>query len=571
NLFYQPVTNYVGMDAFSFVVNDGNGDSAPATVTISLSMGNRPPLAIGALLETLEDIPIRITLSASDANNDALRYEIVQQTTNGVLSGSSNLFEYLPGTNFFGEDSFTFRVRDGQFTSEPAVISLIVVATNDAPAATNVVFEITEDGTIGFSLNAFDAETNDLTFTTLALPVYGVLSGDAPNYIYTPYPNFYGADELEYVVSDGLATSVVASVTFIVHPTNDTPLASSNSLDGWEDQFLPITLHAIDIDADPLTFEIIEEPKHGTLVGSPPNLYYLPNTNYFGDDSLIFVATDGQSVSEPAIVQIKIIGVDDWPIIFPLEDQIIRKNATLGPLSFTVTDADNPLNDLLIWFTSANEDLVSWQNITVLPGNEEFVLTPRTNATGETTITMNVNDGYALVKSSFKLTITNSPPLADDDFFEREAGTVSIDLTALLYNDTDADGDHLTVASVSSSEQGRSVQLTTNAVIYLGSSEPGEDLFSYEIEDTSGARSSATVRLILTNKPKIQNISRVGQDVRVDLSGPPNREFWLLSSVDGTEWDQVQAGLTDTVGHAQIIHNGGGTGQHHRFYRVVWP
>jgi hypothetical protein len=229
------------------------------------------------------------------------------------------------------------------------------------------------------------------------------------------------------------------------------------------------------------------------------------------------------------------------------------------------------LEELLVWLTSTNSQLIRFEDMTVLPGNQQFVLTPRKDAVGESTITMKVNDGFAEVTMSFKLTVTNTPPVAHDDSFERDTGTISIELAELLGNDTDPDGDTLKVATVSASENGRSVQLTTNSVVYLGSHEPGEDLFTYEIEDASGARSTATVRLILIAQPKVESISREGADVRIQVSGPPNRDFWLLSSLDGRNWVQVQPGITDTTGRAELIHSGGAETQHHRFYRALWP
>ena len=63
NLTYTPATNYSGSDSFTYRVNDGGLDSAVATVNITISSGNLPPIANGQNLVMAEDLIISITLS----------------------------------------------------------------------------------------------------------------------------------------------------------------------------------------------------------------------------------------------------------------------------------------------------------------------------------------------------------------------------------------------------------------------------------------------------------------------------------------------------------------------------
>ncbi|HEU5334636.1 MAG TPA: Ig-like domain-containing protein, partial [Terriglobales bacterium] len=55
NLTYTPALNYSGADSFTFKVNDGTVDSAPATVTITVRAVNRAPVANAQAVTTNED------------------------------------------------------------------------------------------------------------------------------------------------------------------------------------------------------------------------------------------------------------------------------------------------------------------------------------------------------------------------------------------------------------------------------------------------------------------------------------------------------------------------------------
>ncbi len=66
----HPGTNYNGSDSFTFKVNDGTVDSAQATVSITVTAVNDPPLANAQSVTTAEDTAKAITLAGSDVDGD---------------------------------------------------------------------------------------------------------------------------------------------------------------------------------------------------------------------------------------------------------------------------------------------------------------------------------------------------------------------------------------------------------------------------------------------------------------------------------------------------------------------
>ena len=108
------------------------------------------------------------------------------------------------------------------------------------------------------------------------------------------------------------------------------------------------------------------------------------------------------------------------PAISPLANQSINQNTTLGPLPFTLTDAETPAGNLIVSGTSSNTGLVP--NTALLfsgtSSNRFLTVTPATNQSGTTLITLTVTDVAGATNStSFLLTVSsiNHAPLRCGD------------------------------------------------------------------------------------------------------------------------------------------------------------
>lgn len=79
------------------------------------------------------DTSVPVTLLATDANGDALTYEVVSGPLHGTLTGSTPHLTYVPAAGFSGQDSFTWEASDGSATRSSTTVTLTVTAVNDAP------------------------------------------------------------------------------------------------------------------------------------------------------------------------------------------------------------------------------------------------------------------------------------------------------------------------------------------------------------------------------------------------------------------------------------------------------
>jgi hypothetical protein len=134
NLVYTSDAGYTGADSYTFKANDGQVDSAPATVSINVVRGNAAPTANPASVSTVSGVAVNMTLTGSDPDGDALTFNVLMPPSHGTLSGTAPNLVYTPNAGFSGADSFTFKANDGQADSAPATVSLSVGPASDIPS-----------------------------------------------------------------------------------------------------------------------------------------------------------------------------------------------------------------------------------------------------------------------------------------------------------------------------------------------------------------------------------------------------------------------------------------------------
>jgi PKD repeat protein len=102
-----------------------------------------------------------------------------------------------------------------------------LLTVNTSPLAVPQSVETDEDMALSIALTADDPDGQALTFSIVAAPQHGTLTGTAPNLLYTPELNYHGPDSFDFTVSDGLAVSAPATVSINVLSVNDAPVADA--------------------------------------------------------------------------------------------------------------------------------------------------------------------------------------------------------------------------------------------------------------------------------------------------------------------------------------------------------
>ena len=94
---------------------------------------------------------------------------------------------------------------------------------------------------------------------------------------------------------------------------DDQPFADDQNLSTLEETALDITLTASDTYPGGALTWMVNEPAHGTLTGTAPEITYTPDEDFYGMDSFTFTVSDGMRTSEEATMTIEVINVNDAP------------------------------------------------------------------------------------------------------------------------------------------------------------------------------------------------------------------------------------------------------------------
>ncbi|OWK39911.1 RTX toxin [Fimbriiglobus ruber] len=221
NLTYTPDAGYFGSDSFQFTDTNGTATSTPAIVSLTV-VGT--PTATAQTVTTAEGTAAAVTLTGTDPNTPTrpLSYVVTTGPAHGTLSGTAPNLTYTPDAGYFGSDSFQFAATNGAAASAAATVTLNVVGT---PTADVQAVTAGENGTVAVTLTGTDPNEPalPLTFTVIAGPSHGTLSGAAPDLTYAPDAGYSGPDSFQFSATNGVATSAAATVSVTVNPANQAP------------------------------------------------------------------------------------------------------------------------------------------------------------------------------------------------------------------------------------------------------------------------------------------------------------------------------------------------------------
>jgi hypothetical protein len=215
---YTPAPNFFGADTFTYVIGDGHGGTATATVGVNVSPVNDAPMALDGATALDEDTQIEIMLVAVDVDSAAVGLAVVNQPVNGTLSAvAGNKVIYTPNPNFNGLDSFTFIANDGALDSNIANVMITVVPLADPPVLATIGNKVIAEGALlSFALAASDPDGGQLTFGASGLPTGATLDLNTGSFSWTPNFDQAGSYTLTFSVIDPTGRSASETITITV-------------------------------------------------------------------------------------------------------------------------------------------------------------------------------------------------------------------------------------------------------------------------------------------------------------------------------------------------------------------
>ncbi|NTX88885.1 retention module-containing protein [Pseudomonas sp. UMA643] len=523
---YTPLANYNGTDSFTVTVSDGQGGLAEQLVTITVTPVNDAPVAASDSKTTGENSVLSDQVPAAsdiDSPVNPNGYALVSGpgTGNGNLTFNANgSYVFNPGSDFDslapGESrqvSFTYTAKDSAgATSAPATVTITVTGANDAPTGSDGTITLNEDSSRSFSALDFgfnDVDHNDalgavridslpgagsLTFNGVAVTQGQVIAAaDLGKLAFTPAANANGNNYASFTFSvkdsNGAFDSTPNKLTVNVTPVNDDPVAVNDHylVGGLQGNYWGYRENTDGNNLTSLSMVsafIAKNTPSATFTATALDYGNGVSNNLGGDKQLQkFLGSDAASLStdpantSDAIVQLtglvnlaagnytfKVTADDGYSIrIDGVEVAKVDANQSANTLVspvFTVAQGGNHQIEILYWDQGGNAQL----KVELAPaGGSHSVL-----------------GGSSL-----------SHPLAE--LVTNEDTALTIAANTLLGNDSDIDGDSLSILSVQGAVNG-TVKLENGNVVFTPAKDVnGTGSFTYTVSDGHGGTSTASV------------------------------------------------------------------------------
>ena len=535
---YTPDAAFSGLDFFDYTIDDGFGGSDTASVTVNV--GNNPPVAVDDAVNTPTDTPVNIFVLANDSDLDSDPLEIGAVTNppngtaviddNGTPGDTTDDFvTYTPDAGFTGVDTFDYILEDGNLGSDAGTVTVTV--DNAPPVAVDDNLSTPTDTPLNADVlsNDTDANSDPLEITSVTTPTDGnaVIDdngtpGDTTDdfILYTPNTAYRGPDSFDYTIEDGRGGSDTATVNITVE--NADPVAVDDPVSTQNATPVDVFVLANDSDAngDPLAITGVTSPSDGIVAiddnGTPGDttddfVTYTPNAVFVGIDTFDYTVEDGVGGSDTGTVTVTV----ENALPVATDDVAMTPGGAFVDIDVLAndTDANNDTLTIQSILQPANGTAVINDNGT--PGNPSDDLiryTPNPSFRGADPFQYTVADGRGGTDQGLvTVTVQNQPPVAVDD----EAFTprnVNVDVFVLA-NDVDANGDPISLESVTQPVSGAAVSINDNGTpgdatddyVVVNPDGPfeGTTSFTYTINDGAGGQDTGTVLVNVDNAPPV--------------------------------------------------------------------
>ncbi|MFC1237484.1 tandem-95 repeat protein, partial [Vibrio sp. F74] len=555
------------VDSFDYKAIDSDKEASLLDGTIYLSVGvtNDSPAAENDTMRLDEDGAVNnfnILGNDSDANGDALSVTGAEASHGAVSINADGTINYTPETHYNGTDTITYTISDGNGGFDTAEVAVTINSVNDAPVANDdgpipVIEDTLAKGNVLTNDTDVDNEHSDLKVTAFsfdgdvgtvgqALSIAGIgeLTIDADgSFEFMPMLNYTGpVPSAMYTVSDGKDVALTqGTLSFSdVSSVNDGPVAT--------DDF-----------NNTIFTETFEEGHE--ITGNSWGVI----DNYNGWDTSVngveiqsgnvggSTASEGESHAE----------LDAHNIVTMSRSLDTPDSEYQLVFDYKPRPGSEADSDMEVTFAGQTVQVHSDAQ-----GNLSFI----SDDGAEVSLSATLNNGWSTVSITFN-TPADSSQLSftglgasnslgayidnirvSEGFDTNEDKAIDFTASQLLANDSDIDGDTLSIVGVSDEENGSVTLVYTDDVITGITFEPANDYsgpasFQYTVSDGNGGTDTATVFI---NVAPV-NDAPTAQDFTVVADAGKEIAFSFDGGQNGTQNNVTDAEDDSTGGDTQVI------------------
>ncbi len=604
---FIPEPNFNGDVNVDYTVTDGTSEEHGHS-TVIVTPVNDAPVANPDSFTTDEDTSITVDFTNNDSDIDGDKLTVTEINGTPLTGGEQTVvvdngkividhdggMTFVPSDNYHGDVTVPYTITDGDKTAT-STVTIHVTPVNDAPVANPDSFTTDEDTSITVDLikNDSDVDGDKLTVKDInGTPLTGgeqtvvvdngkIVIADDGGMTFVPSDNYHGDVTVPYTITDGDKTAT-STVTIHVTPINDAPVANPDSFTTDEDTSITVDLtkNDHDVDGDTVTIKEINgtpvTPGHEQtivvdngkiVIAYDGGTTFVPSDNYHGDVTVPYTITDGDKTAT-STVTIHVTPINDAPVANP--DSFTTGEDTSITVDLIKNDSDVDGDKLTIKeingtpLTGGEQTVVVDNGKIVIAHDGGMIFIPSDNYHGDVTVPYTITDGDKTATSTVTIHVTpvNDAPVANPDSFTTDEDTsITVDL---IKNDSDVDGDKLTVTEINGTsltggeqtvvvDNGKIVIAHDGGMTFVPSGNyHGDVTVPYTITDgDKSATSTVTIHVTPVNDAPVANPDRFTTDedtsITVDLTKND-------SDIDGdTVTIKEINGTPVTPGHEQTI------------------
>ncbi len=296
------------------------------------------------------------------------------------------------------------------------------------------------------------------------------------------------------------------------------PVTISSTLTMSEDHYNTLVFSYSDANEYTITATQKTAASHGIINITGTDIRYTPVANFNGSDTFTVTLTDSKGFSVDKTISVNVSSVNDEPVITITDTLAVDEDGN-QTLSFSYTDIDGDTVSASVNTQAAHG------SVTVINGTFSYV--PNDDYAGDDSFTLILTDseGYSVIKTvNVTVAPINDKPIAVDDNLTESYNSKGSYVLDVLNNDSDLDGDTLTI--INASVDIGSVSVESGQLLYQAGVAPGNATFSYVISDgIETAKASVTLTiddiplegLPIITLPADVEVNATGLYTKVDL------------------------------------------------------
>ena len=505
---YTNGTRDAGVAHIVYEITDAKGAKDTATITVNIAADSNNVVAVddtATMAKDVNSILINAKANDFDPQGDAFSITRIISVDSGTATIENGQIRYTNGTRDAGVAHIVYEITDAKGAKDTATITVNIAADSNNVVAVDDTATMAKDVNsilINAKANDFDPQGDAFSITRIISVDSGTATIENGQIRYTNGTRDAGVAHIVYEITDAKGAKDTATITVNIAADSNNVVAVDDTATMAKDvNSILINAKANDFDPQGDAFSItrIISVDSGTATIENGQIRYTNGTRDAGVAHIVYEITDAKGAKDTATITVN-IAADSNNVVAVDDTATMAKDVNSILINAKANDFD-PQGDAF-----SITRIISVDSGTATIENGQIRYTNGTRDAGVAHIVYEITDAKG-AKDTATITVniaadSNNVVAVDDTAIvnsRRDSVAISV-----LANDYDPQGDSFHISRIVSGPAIGSAYVNSNGTITYnpGNGRSGyTTTFVYEIVDSHGATSQATVTVNVSSAP----------------------------------------------------------------------